>query len=1340
MGINYKRRRLSELSGLVIHSLFHLFFKYLLLPLTIVFLLYALLLHAAPPAPDKTLTIVNQESESPLWKKWWDEARTLAQQQNFEQAIAKYHEVLDEKPHIEEVKWELSKSYIAAEEYGQALVILESLIETSPEKIDYLASGAEVALAMGKADLASKLFGRALALDPGGPGSEKAMLGLVQAFTEQGKKQLTIPLMEQLYQRGVMEPEMIHELARHYAQQQNYVRAAHYYLELVDKFEPEPSVRVDAADVFDKSDNTAEAAAQRELYLQIDPQDKEERIKLADYYYDQGEMRKALPHMLELIDKQVRRDDYLLAVARIYLYSLGRTDRALQYFEQYRKEYPGGHDVSSEISTLQLIVANDLLAIVENDGVWMLWRDLARVTPDRIGIYRAMADMLEEMGREREKDLLEVLQIINIHEPKDFETVTKTSVLFMKYKRYDDCLAFLDNTKEHHLNNTKFLLLQARCEDGSGLDLMRLQTYGEYLKIRPDDQKVLRKAIELAGSLGLVDEMRSLYTDKGKKSPAHGLATMESYFKGLLDNDLLEEAQRVYQPMVDQQIAPEMAMRLARDLSTAYLQKNRLFVAEQVLRAFAARYPDSAYGYLLLGRYHILRNDFNQAEVWLGALDRQVQSTKIDLDVSQKSINFYLNLQLDQLLGKVGTHQKALSWLNRQMRSNKIVAEDVEILLFAVQQYLLTNRYDESLKLMRRFQPKFKGEDRLGSLRHIVLHEKNKTTQTFVPEDLGGLSYSEGVALAESLLGLGRSDEAYILLEELTSELPESLRAQTLLARSAKAAENYREALRLYRTLADTLSEEAHFKDQVIRLENLIGQPESIFSVFSVAADDTGRKNRIAHTIDSMDYPEAKLMWARALWAQDKWEESLDVYGLLDTELKRNVDQLIDLLQGRPEISSQNFVYQSEKKISDLDELESVDLLMSTDFIAANLEQEINRISSEYYNYYRWGKIVGKEMTAKSSLKAREFYQAEIDYRNLLEEDDELTEPVYPDLATVYGRLGRYKQEGEVLETIKERSIYYPDLSRVSEKSIRRRRPFLSLDGSYKREEGRDGFKNITQKYLGVGFEIKPTLSQEVGVRAGRNEYGNSFSSTLAKSNYLLGNYAIQVGDTTEGGIKLGFEDFDTDGNSFLIYDVKLKTSLEQRVELFGAVTQYPVDDTIESLEDNIYRKDVKIGFNLDYLFGLFFGFDLSFYDYNDSNEGERYYLWGAYRWFGERSFVDFTYSYLKLQNEISNQSSADLGNDDGLSYWSPGDYWKHRLAGLYKLELWPTGRLQSGTSSFSAMYAIGYEKDDVLVHEFDANILLEISQPFLVKGGFSTLISDDYDNLKGYISLIYRW
>ena len=1332
---------MPKLSGLVIQSLSHLFFRYLL-PTCIIFCFFAFLLQAASLAPDKSITIVNQETEDPLWKKQWDEARSLVQQQKFKEAISKYHEVLKEKPHIEEVKWELSKSYISVKEYDQALIILESLVETAPEKIDYLINGGEVALAIGKSDLAAKYFGRALALDPGGSLSEMAMLGLIESFSEQGKKELTIPLMEQLYQRGVLESELILELARYYALQEDYGRAAYYYLKLVGK-DAEPSLRVEAAAIFDRADETEEAAVQRELYLQTNPVNSSERVKLADLYYEQGEMRKALPHMLNLLEKKIRREDYLQAVARIYLFSLGRTDRALHYFQQYRKEFPDGSNVTEEIDTLELILANDLLAIVENDGVWLLWRDLARVTPDRIGIYRAMANMLEEMGREKESDLIEVLQIINIHEPKDFDTVAKVTELYNKNNRYDDCLAFLDRIQENHLQNNKFFLLRAQCENGSGLDLERLKSYSGYLKINPSDQNIRRKAIALAGRLGLVDQMRYLYKSGGEDKFRHALETKEVFFHGLLDNDLIEEVHLFYQEMLDEEAGPIVISRMSKGLSSAYLSRNRPFISEQILREFAARYPEQASAYLLLARHQILRKDPNQAIVWLDELERRVQSSKVKFDPAQASIQFHLNLLLDQLLGEKETHQRALAYLNSQLKSNQVVAEDVTILLFVADYYLQTDRYGECLTLIKRFQPKFKGVEELQSLRHIALHEKKKKSALLGPEGLAKLSYTEGFALIESLMLRERFSEAQLLSEAMVGEIPLSIRAKSLLAQSAKSAGDYKIALRVYQSLADTFSEEVHFRDQMIRLENLMGQPELIFSMFAVSSDETGRKNSINQTLGSMDYPEAKLMWARALWAEDKWEEALDVYGLLDTELRRNIDQLIDLLQGRPGLSSQASHYLTDSGILELDEQEFLDLLMSTDFVAANLEFEINRVSTEYYNHYRWSKIVDKEMTAKSSLKAREFYQAEIDYQKLLEEDVELTEPIYPDLATVYGRLGRYKEETELLETIQEKSILSPDLSQAAEKSIRRRQPFLSLDAMYKKEEGRDGFKNITQKYLGLGLEIKPTLSQEAGVQAGRSEYGNSFASTLAKSNYLLGNYAIQIGESTEGSFKLGFEDFETDGDSFLIYDAKFKTSVEQRVDLFGAIKQYPVDDTIESLENNIYRKDVQIGFNLDYLFGLFFGFDLSFFDYNDSNEGERYNLWGAYRWFGERSSIDLTYSYLKLQNEIDNQSAAEMGvgdDADGLSYWSPGDYWKHNLAALYKLELWPTGRLQSGTSSFSAMYAIGYEKKDVVVHEVEANILLEIGQPFLVKGTFSTLISDDYDNLKGYISLVYRW
>jgi thioredoxin-like negative regulator of GroEL len=1319
----------------------HLFFKYLFLPGAISLWLLVFLLYAAPPAADKSITIVNQEAVDPLWKQRWDEARKFAQQGNFTAAISRYHEVLEEKPHIEEVKWELSQSYIEVQNFSEAMAILESLVETNPEKVDYLVSGGEAALAMGKIDLGSKLFGRALALDPNGPFSEKALRGLIEIFTKRGKKDLAIPLMEQLYQRGELDPLLVRELGLYYASREDFGRAAHYYMDLVDNLQVEPALRLEAAEVFSQSGRKEKAAGQLELYLQAKPEDNEQKMKLADYYYEQGEMRKALPHMLSLIDRRVKREEYLLAAARIYLYTLGRSDRALHYFEQYREEFPEGTDVSSEISTLQLIVANDLLAIVENDGVWRLWRDLARVTPDRIGIYRAMADMLENMGRVREKDLMEVLHIINIHEPKDIDTVAKLCSLYIKNNMYGDCLNFLETSREHHWDRGRYHLLRARCETGKGLDIETLNSYRQYLKIEPEDQLILEKAVDLAGRLGLVDQMRDIYGTGRQKSGSLEESVDASFIEGLLHSGLIEEALEGYRLLISQNINLRLASRLTERLSNAYLRSNRPFWAEQLLRSFAASHPDQADGYMLLANYHLSRQDSIKAEVWLKALDKLVQSSAIKLDLPRRSELFHLNLLYGQLLGRVGMHQKALSHLNSQIKANKIVAEDVEILLFAARHFLETNRYDEALTLIRRFRPKFKGVAKLQSLRQIILHEKNKKPAPISVEDFPHFSLSQRFALTDSLMALGRNQEARTIAQSLRNDIPLSVRARVVQARNAKAMNDYREALVLYRSLAEEFKEEVHFIDQMLRLENQLGAPASIFSIFSVAADETGRKSHISQSIDSMDYPEAKLMWARALWSEGEWEESLDVYGLLDTELKRDIDQLIDLLQNRPELSGQASAYMAEKGIFDLDEQEFVDLLMSTDFISAHLQDEINIISADFYSYYRWGKIVDKEMTAKSSLKAREFYQAEIDYQKLFEEGEELTEPIYPDLATVYGRLGKYKEETKLIETIQERSIFAPELSRAAEQSIRRQQPFLALEGFYNREDGRDGFKNIIKKYLGVALEVKPTLSQEIGVKYGRNDYGNSFASTLAKSNYMLGNYAIQFGEHTEGSFKLGFEDFDTDSNSFLIYDARLKSSLEQRLKLYGAVKQEPVDDTIESLEDNIYRKDVQFGINLDYLFGLFFGFDLNFYDYNDNNGGESYYLWSAYRWFGDRSSIDFTYSYLKLQNDIANGSGPVLDDDDEIpSYWSPGDYWKHKLAAFYKLELWPTGRLQSGTSSLSAMYALGYEKDDIIVHEFEANILLEIGQPFLVKGTFSTLVSDDYDNLKGYLSLVYRW
>ncbi len=90
-----------------------------------------------------------------------------------------------------------------------------------------------------------------------------------------------------------------------------------------------------------------------------------------------------------------------------------------------------------------------------------------------------------------------------------------------------------------------------------------------------------------------------------------------SFFKGLLRNGLIEEAHGLYRLMTSGDVDVTQASALTTALSDAYQMTNRPFVAEQILRSFAARYPDQADGYLLLARFHLAREDSLKAALWL---------------------------------------------------------------------------------------------------------------------------------------------------------------------------------------------------------------------------------------------------------------------------------------------------------------------------------------------------------------------------------------------------------------------------------------------------------------------------------------------------------------------------------------------------------------------------------------------------------------------------------------------------------------------------------------------------------------------------------------------------
>lgn len=1307
----------------------------LILSLAVTLTVYFLPGHAAPPTPDKNVTVVTTEQQIPQWKRLWDEARVLTQNQEMDEAIAKYLEVLEVKPHIEEVKWELSRNYLTQNQFAKALVVLESLLEASPEKIEYLVSAGQAALQQRKASLAGRYFGQALSLDPGGSLSELALQGMVEALSDQGKNTLAIPLMEQLFQRGVLGPDSLLELARYFIGQNDYSKGAFYYKELIGKHLVDDLTIKEAAHAYEQSNQLEAAAELWKSYLETHPDYNVFRIKLADYYINQKRRPDALPHLLYLADHNVDRQNYLLKIAEIYLYELGRSDRALHYFEKYHQEFPHGVDVSSEISGLQIILANDFLSIVENDGVWMLWRDLAEVTPSRIGIYRAMAGMLQDMGREKETELIEILKIINTHQPEDVEIISKIARILRKTGRISECRDFLKRAESANKYTAAIHLLKAQCESADNDDLSRLKSYVRYLDLKPNDRSIRLQALQLAGALGLVEQLHDIYRGAGLEKSPQLTGIDYVYARQLLKNGLARNTENFLKPFVESKIESWKRMKLTGELAALDFHQNRPYKAEQILRVYSARNHENSDGYLLLSGFFIDKKNIESARLWHGALE----NSRKKLTSAQKSMLFYQKLLIDRAMTKVDVYRQAVQYLNVQLKANRIVAEDVDILLFAAEHFLLTNRFQECVTLLNRFRPKFKGVDQVSAMLAIAKSGRDKKQApllTIVDE----VSLSVAVAVAEQLSKMSRFEDARSILAGVAGKLPESIRVKVLLAEIQITLLAYKDSAQLFKDLAETYENETYFTEQLFRLENLNGLPDSIFKEFQISHDDSGRKNTIHHPHPALDYPEIKLMWARALWTDDDWEEALDVYGLLDTEMKRKLDPLKQSLEELQDDKLAPLRVDFTERELTFDNPDVIDVIMSEKFVSENLAEDIVEKSSRFYDDYRWANIINKEMTAKSSLKAKEFYQAEIDYESLFQEEEDVTEPLYTDLATVYGRLGRYQEEAELLEKLKETKVNYPELSQISEKNIRRQQPHLFVEGGYLEEEGRDGFIDITRSNVGLGLKMKPTLYQEAGLIAGLNEYGNSDDSTVAKSTSLLGTYSFQITDAIEGVGEIGIEDFEGEGETFLLYDFLLKGTLEELVELYGGIKQEPVHDTVDALLNDIYRRELQVGFSLDYLFGMFFGFDLDFINYSDDNNGEQYYLWSSYRWFGDRSSVDLTYSYLNLQNEISNEMFADSDRDNAPPYWSPGDYWKHRLAGTYKMELWPTGRLQSGTGSFSARYGIGYEKGDTVIQEIDINILLEITTSFLVKGTFSTVLSEDYEKLDGFMSFGYRW
>lgn len=1288
-----------------------------------------------PLAPEKTITIVTQDAEQPAWKRSWDKARELVKQEQYESAISSYLAVLEEKPHIEEVRWELCRVLITVGDYEQASWYLEGLLELDPTRKDYLISAGTIALVKNDNDRAFKLFGQVLEQDPFSNQATEALAGMVKALKNSDRVNLAIPLMEQLYQRGSAHPDLLLDLARATARTEDYDKACHYYAVLVKKYRVSAPVLSEAADLFERQSRIDEAAALWQRLLEEQPNNPLYHEKLADYHIGRNRLQRALPHLIVLVEHGIRREELLLTIADIYLYEEGRTDRALSYFEQYQEEFPAGEDVSARIADIQLILANDLLTIVENDGAWMLWRDLAAVTPDRIGIYRAMAGLLEKLGKRQE--LAEILKIIVLHEPQDFDSLAMLARLYLDDKAFASCIALLQAYRDRDDFPAPLHLVLARCQQGSAQDIEQLSSLISYLQHRPDDLSVRVQAMKLAGSLGLIDRVERLKTQAppGGKVTTTGL--LQTYLDALSTNQLQATVERVIDTALprfrgDPESRSQLLLRKAESLA----MRGRSYQAEEVLRQLLAEQPDSLDALLSLTGFALDRHDYSSADVWLTAANQLIDSMSVgEIEPTQKSTFFYRQAKLHW---HTGNQQQALDHLFQYFSNTRLAkplnAVDQDMLLFFLGHFLHDGQAAPETARFQELLQKVTPAGLAGVLSEIMTAgpEATRKAPHEIPRHLEALPTAERLDMCQILIKLQLPLTALATAEQILQEFPESLRARVLIAQALSASGKNKRAHQEFLALYEQLPNELFFYEQAEQLALLRGQSKAKLS-------DT---EHISAPQNILADPRSVISQARALWTDDRWDEALKLYGTMQRILDRHVLGSLDKIK-TTDTFRRRFPESGRRLVLiSMDEEEMLDEIMSPSFFATTRTEEIADLAASFYAPYRWWKIVKKEREAKLAVNAREFYQAERTYHELEDIDESAVQSSYADLATIYSRLGKRQKEAQLYERLKDSQQDVPVLKEAAEKNVRQRQPHVSLDSSYREERGRDGHIDVTQGYAGANVQFNPAVFHEAGAWFGRNEYGNSDASTLAKSVFISGRYTLQFNDHLKGNINAGFEDFDTDGKSFLVFDVGLEGNLEENVNVFVSLNQSPVADTIESLTAGLYKKQFKSGITIDYLPRVFLGFDFSMHDYSDTNDGRAFNLFASYRFFREQSSFDLSYRYEKIENSIDNEYGHDQAGafQADLSYWSPGKYWRHMATAEYKIDLWPTGKLQGGTSYVSALYGLGIEKGDSLVQKLACTISLEISSLFLVKGTFSSDWSDDYDQYGVSASLAYRW
>lgn len=1283
----------------------------------------------------EVLTSEKSESE-PAWKEVWDSARDAAKKENSIEALSIYENLFQIKPNIEVAKYEYSKLLVKNNRFQKAVKVLQSLIENNPTKADYLLLIAQSYTKLEQYVKAGHHFSKLYNNDPYGPLSLLALEGLINSLKAQNKSEYIIPLLKQLVLRKPEDSLHLYNLASLLSQFGRKNEAKNYYLTLLKKFRVREDVILEAERLLQAPKDHPELLNIWVLYLQIHPEYLSFREKIATYYINEGAHIKALDHLL-YIDKSSTVSDLqiTLLIANIYFKELRRPDKALLYYERYLQIYPEDTMVQKNLESAQLILANDFISIVQNDGAILLWDDLKDMTGDRKAIFLIMIGLLQEAGENGK--YLEMLKLLHRDDESDKEVILKIVSEMCRVGQFGKGLSYLKKIKDSDISDKYFFSNLEQVLSGLGTSKSAYLSYEYFISRFPESIKLNSEAFVLAVNLDYFEKARNHFNVVNLNNKVKGLPLDELvlFFQLLVKQGEFSTVEKHIDRLI--KLSSKNDARLIKFVkikASLYEAQGEYYLAERQLRSNLVSIPDHFESYTDLIKFQIDRKNFEEARKWFRLTPTKlIFSKKKRLRSENEYFMHFLFLEI--LIGE-RDYDAALEYMQIEISSSlDNESTDIEREVFKskkVELLFLQGAYYNSWMLAQELL-----EDDPHNLIAFVISKiisENEYLKLTIDNSLEPQQVSSKIRIKNDLLKVVEMQERLGHINKSTIDLliakgsAGTKDEQIKIAEYFDRSEMYEQSLELFESLRENNKTEPYFNQKIIDIQFKLGNFENVLQILSV------ERTNISKRAEKSKF-QYGLYIARSLWMIGEKDESLAVYQQLIGEPvaeifeRKMFENNIYTLQLPRDRSFWNVL-----TFSDPNDIKDVDILMEPEFLVRNLDDPIVNISNDLYVQYQWEKIIKKEHIAKNALLNRDYFYAESKYKELLLKEQ--SEEVLLDLASIYHRLGKYSQEAEVYERIMEDNTGRSDLSERVAKNKESRKPKVAARYLYISEEGRDFYKNIKSNNASISWWVEPLIDHSFDVVYDYTTFSSQKRSKTIETNQIYVNYNTHLSDNSELKVGLGTVKQESASTSTL-YQIEIKGKIDNNLQGFVSLEQDIVKDTLNSIEEGILKRDYGIGFIVDSIPKTMIGGDITYRQYSQDNSQEILNLWSSYSIYKEDFLFRFQYDFESIFSQEENTYTYD---EDDFSYWSPDSFWQHALTCHFEYLLSYNNSFGGAPGYISAEYSLGYENNENTIHRGKLNIFLEMSRHILLKGSLEVFSAENYDSQEGMLSLVYRW